>query len=289
MRDRGRLALLSAALAFFLAAGLLLRPALDRYGVSVKKLSLPVGTGVLYRSGDERAAGTAILADEDDDGHVHALTSAGKSAAALLLRERGDGADALAAELARRGVAVLAVSPGTDSDRAWEALTESDFARPSALAVLGGAEALALADRLAGGAGEPAAVILRGGGLLEPAASSRARNILLLAENAPDPDLLTAFLGEPERRPMAIGGYFAEGTARRAVRPAAGGWDRRETMLPVIDWLGSCLGHAVELPDDDLPTLTRKTTRAAAAACAALGAVCAGGAGLRRRKRSEER
>lgn len=288
MRDRVRLIPLLPALVFFLAAGLLLRPALDRYGVSVTDVALPNGAAArLYRSGDDRQAGPAAFTD--DDGHTHTLAPAGGSAAALLLRERGDGADALAAELARRGVAVLAAAPGADPDRAWEALTESGFARLSSLALLGGESALALADRLAGSGKEPAAVVLRGdGALLERAAASRARNILFLTGAEPDPGTLAAFLGEEERKPMAIGGYFAEGTARRAVRPAPGRWDERENLLPVIDWLGSSLGHAVELPDEDLPTLTRKTARTAAATCAALGAACAGGALLRRRKRSEE-
>lgn len=287
MKNRGVVAPLLAALVLFLSAGLLLRPSADRYGVSAVKLSLPGGTGILYRSGGARAPGTVTVADED--GHTHALTSAGGSAAALLLRERGDGADMLATELARRGVAVLTAAPGTDPAGAWEALTSSGFARLSSLALLGGGDALTLADRLAGGGKEPAAVVLRGdGALLEQAAASRARNILFLTGDEPDPAVLTAFLGEPERKPMAIGGYFAEGTARRAARPLSGKWDDRETMLPVIDWLGSSLGHAVELPDEDLPTLTRKTSRTGAAVCAALGAVCAGGSLLRPRKRSEE-
>ena len=91
----------------------------------------------------------------------------------------------------------------------------------------------------------------------------------------PSAESAEAFLGERERRPGWIGGYFAEGTARKVVRPWSGRWDDPEALQPVIDWLGSSLGHVIELSDEDLLS-------PGAAVCRRWGTVCLamGGAAL---------
>ena len=282
---RRRLFLPALAAALLCLAGALFWRSGDLHGASASALSLPDGgTGRIYRSGAGRDAGTLAL-PEDEDGHTHTVSVSGGSAAALILTRRGDGSAVLAAELARRGVTAVTMPESGDASAAWDALAARDDVRLSSLALIGGAEALDLADALADSGRECAAVILRGDGpLLERAAASKARNILFLTGAEPEKGLVTAFLGEEERKSGDIGGYFAEGTARRVIRPAPERLDREETLLPVIDWLGSSLGHAVELPDGDLPNRSGPYIRLAAGALALAGLAAAGGAVLRIRK-----
>ncbi len=257
MTSKGRrLSALFLALALIAAGGLLLRRGADRGGVGVTRLTLDGAALRLYRLGDPDPETVVFTEHADGEGgHTHALTLGGQSAAALILAGRDDRAEILAVELARRGVAAL-VAPGGSGAAAWDWLTEQDFVRLSSVALVAGpgqgAEALALMEALAGSGREcAAAVLMEDASLLAPAAGSPGRNILFLALTEPEPGRVEAFLREEERSPGWIGGYFAEGTARKAVRPVDGRWDGEDALLPVIDWLGSSLGHAIELEDTD--------------------------------------
>ena len=86
---------------------------------------------------------------------------------------------------------------------------------------------------------------------------------------------------------MAIGGYFAEGTARKVIRPVSGKWDDENALLPVIDWLGSSLGHAIELKDTDLIAPGAAACRRWGIAALAGAALAAAGAAIPRRKREK--
>lgn len=293
MTQKGRRILpLVLALALALTGGLLLWRGADRDGVGVTRLTLDGTVLRLYRLGDAGSE-TVILTDhaDGDGGHTHTLTLGGQSSAALVLTAPGDRSDALAVELARRGVAVL-TAPGGSGAAAWDWLTEQNFVRLSTVALVAGPgqgeEALALMGSLSGGGREcAAAVLMEDASLLSAAAGSPGRNILFLALTEPEPHAVAAFLREEERAPGWIGGYFAEGTARKAVRPVSGRWDDREVLLPVIDWLGSSLGHTIELKDNDLIVGRRLACRRWGAACLAGGALALTCLVLPRRKRKE--
>jgi len=246
----------------------------------------------LYRLGDP-APETVIVTDhaDGDGGHTHTLTLGGQSSAALILSGGGDRAEILAAELARRGVASLVV-PGGSGEAAWDWLTEQDFVRLSTVALIAGpgqgAETLKMMEALAGSGRESAAAaLMEDASLLPSAAESPGRNILFLTLTEPERDALEAFLGEEERSPGWIGGYFAEGTARKAARPVRGRWDDESALLPVIDWLGSSLGHAIELKDTDLIAPGAAACRRWGIAALAGAALAAAGAAIPRRKREK--
>ena len=169
-------------------------------------------------------------------------THAGSTGAVLLLSRCGDGSRALASELARRGMTVL-LARAQNAAEAWDALASLPYARLSSLGLLAGKSgadaALALADSLAHGGKEPGAVVLCGSSVREAAAESEARNILL-------------FVGRnDDKESLALQGYFTEGTAR-CVRPLGASWRSGAAVAALLDWLGSSLGHTIELPDDDL-------------------------------------
>lgn len=169
-------------------------------------------------------------------------TRAGSAGAVLLLSRFGDGSRALASELARRGMTVL-VARAQNAAEAWDALASLPYARLSSLGLLAGKSgadtALSLADSLVGAGKEPGAVVLCGASVREAAEESAARNILL-------------FVGKNDNKEsLALQGYFSEGTARCA-RPLGASWRSGATVAALLDWLGSSLGHTVELPDDDL-------------------------------------
>ena len=279
-------ALLIAGAALLAAAALLLPR-----GAAGTKLVLPGGgRAVLYGADTAQAALTVT----EEDGHSHVLDAGGTASAALLLGGRGEGTDALASELARRGVRVLAADAGTDAAEAWDRLVSQPWVRLSSVALVAGPErskeALRLAESLAGGGREPAALILRGGeALLKEAAHTEARNVLVLVTDEPDAETVEAFLGEEERRPGWIGGYFAEGSARAAVRCGSSRWADKTALMAAIDWLGSTLGHAVELPDDDLPALAAAHRRTAACIIAGAGAAACATAGILYLKRRNDR
>ncbi len=216
--------------------------------------------GTLYSPGAGPGV-TALTLPEDEAGHSHTFTGGGS--AALVLAGRGEGGRELALELARRGVTVLLASADTGAGEAWRWLTSREFVRIGTVALIAGEsrgqEALALASELVGGGRECAALVLTGeDGLLSAAGTSAARNILYLSVSEPSAAAAGAFLGD-EKGPGTIRGYFAEGTARSVVRTGTARLDARESLLPVIDWLGSSLGHAVELHDEDLVVPGRRT------------------------------
>ncbi len=278
-------ALLCAAAILILAAA-----ALFPRGEAGARLRLPDGgRAVLYGT---QAAPAAVTVTEED-GHSHTLDAGGTASAVLLLRSPGDRGGVLAKELTRRGLTVLAADARADAAQAWDLLVSDSRVRLSSVALIcgagRGAEALELAAALTGGGREPAAVILCGAGLPAEAAGSPARNVLILATDEPEQEPVEAFLGEEERRPGWIGGYFAEGSARAVVRNVPARWTDQKALIAAIDWLGSSLGHAVELPDDDLPALGEARRQSAAVAAAAAGAVLAGAAGALYLKRRNDR
>ena len=229
-------------------------------GVSAEDTS----AGRLYSPGAGHSV-TALTLPEDEAGHSHALTGGGS--AALVLAGRGEGGRELALELARRGVTVLLAPEDADAGEAWSWLTTREFVRIGAVALIAGesrgGNALALAAELVGGGRECAALVLSGeDGLLRDAGMAAARNILYLSVSEPSAEAAGAFLGD-EKVPGTIRGYFAEGTARSAVRTGTPRLDARESLLPVIDWLGSSLGHTVELHDEDLVVPGRRILRLA--------------------------
>ena len=99
----------------------------------------------------------------------------------------------------------------------------------------------------------PAATILLGDDdTLLLAADYPGLDLLILTGKAPGEEARRAYFGEnygPERE---FTGYYGDGTARAAA-PARGrlAFSSRATMQRILDWQGSALGHAVEIPDDD--------------------------------------
>ena len=287
-----RLLALGLGLALAVTGGALLRRAADRDGVIVTKLSPDGAAARLYRLGDG-VPETAVLTEHADGegGHAHALTLGGPAPAALILTAPGDRAETLATELARRGVSVLTADGGAAGT--WDWLTEQDFVRLSSLALIAspgrGAEAAGLLESLAGSGRESAAAVLAGdAALLDTLSASPGRNLLFLTAEEPPRESLEAFLGENERRPGWIGGYFAEGTARKVVRPWSGRWNDPEALGPVIDWLGSSLGHVIELSDEDLLSPGAAVCRRWGTACLVLGGVALAAALPLGRKRKNE-
>ena len=290
-----RAAALVLALLLVLAGALLLRRGTDRDGVRVESLVLDGVPFRLYRLG-EGSGETVILTDhaDGDGGHTHALTLGGQSSLALILSAGHDRADALATELARRGVtAAVLAAPGAGLP-VWEYLAGREDVRLSAMALVASpdraGEALALMETLSGSGRESAAaVLMEDAGLLGAASASPGRNILFLSTGEPDPDGVEAFLRETERSPGWIGGYFAEGTARKVVRDVSGRWDEKSALLPVIDWLGSSLGHTIELKDEDLIVPGQTACHTWAVVCLVLAIPALAGAALPRRKDYSER
>ena len=151
-------------------------------------------------------------------------------------------------------------------------------------------QAAGLLESLAGSGRESAAAVLAGdAALLDTLSVSPGRNLLFLTAAEPPREILEAFLGETERRPGWIGGYFAEGTARKVVRPWSGRWDDPEALQPVIDWLGSSLGHVIELSDEDLLSPGAAVCRRWGTACLVLGgAALAAALPLGRKRKNED-
>lgn len=265
-----------------LGACLLLASAglLSEGGVSVQSAALPGGSGKLYLPAAGESAVLSLHAD-GEGGHVHEdiAVGGGPFSAALLLRSRLDGGEAAAVELCRRGVAVLLADEDVPAADAWNWLTEQSFVRVSSVALLAGTgrsgEALELADALVGSGRECAAVILLGDEqLLRGAAGSPCRDLLILTAREPDAGAKGAFFGEDFDPSRVFTGYFSEGTARAC--EAVGGapaFSDRDVLARIIDWQGSSLGHAVEIPDDDLVYDEILFCRIGAWACFALAAL----------------
>ena len=230
------------------------REVLAAEGVRTVDAELPGGRGTLYLPG---AVSTVTLPAHEEGEKT--LTTAGTVTGALILSHWPDGARAAATELCRRGVAVLIVTDGTDAQTAWDWLLFRPEVRSDSAAILSGdrraGEALALAASAAGTPRECAGVVLAGEEtLVKAAAGSPAANLLVLTGQEASPEDLAAFYGAREDARRGFTGFFSEKTARAAA--AVGGDEaafyRRSVMTRTLDWLGSCLGHRVELADDDL-------------------------------------
>ena len=212
------------------------REVLAAEGVRTVDAELPGGRGTLYLPG---AVSTVTLPAHEEGEET--LTTAGTVSGALILSHWPDGARAAATELCRRGVAVLIVTDGTDAQTAWDWLLSRPEVRSDSAAILSGdrraVEALA---------GEET--------LVKAATGSPAANLLVLTGQEASPEDLAAFYGAREDACRGFTGFFSEKTARAAA--AVGGDEaafyRRSVMTRTLDWLGSCLGHRVELADDDL-------------------------------------
>ena len=243
-------------------------------GVSVVKTELPGGKGKLYVPASEAAL--VLPAHEEGEETVRA---GGEAAGALILAHRLDGAENAALELCRRGVAVLVIRDGTEAESAWDWLLSQPFIRRSGGAILSSAkragEALALAAGLAGTPRPCAAVVLTGDKALAGAAAGNpAANVLVLTGGKAGEEELAAFYGSREAARLGFAGYFGEGTARACA--AVGGDDpsffRRSVLERTMDWLGSSLGHRVEIADSDLICGKVLGWRIAGALCLACGA-----------------
>ncbi len=256
-------------------------------GIRITDAELPGGKGTLYLP-RETAAVTLPAHEEGEE----TLSAGGMSSAALILSHWPDGARAAAAELCRRGVAVLTVPQGTDVRAAWDWLVSRPGVRGDSAAILAGdhraPEALALAKALAGTPRECAALVLAGDkSLVKAAAGSPAANILLITGQEASPEELTAFYGAEADARRGFTGFFSEKTARAAA--AVGGDDpafyRRGVLTRALDWLGSSLGHRVELADGDLLWGKSLRSRAAGWTCffPAAGALLS----CRKKKQSE--
>lgn len=282
---RGLLRPAALAAAFLLLGGCLLAAAsglLGAEGVEIRS----VGPGRLYLP----AAGESVTLTAHADGeggHVHAdaAVDGGRFNAAVLLRGRFDGAGAAAAELSRRGVAVLLADRDVSAAEAWDYMLSQRFTRLSAAALMAGTdrarEALSLADSLVGGGRECAAVMVLGDeDTVRAGAAARCRNLLVLTSRPASDEAYLAFFGSASAAARGFEGYFSEGTARAA--EAVGGGPRFSdagVLARIIDWQGSSLGHAVELPDDDVIYKDMTCYRWCAWACFAAAA-----AALLRRK-----
>lgn len=243
-------------------------------GVHMETVQLPEGKARLYRPETIRAQSVPLM--EEPSGGAHApeesVMVGGQCAAALLLADGFDGADALAVELSRRGVAVLLPGKVVPAREAWDWLMEQSFTRVSSVALIASkgrsAEALALGEALVPTDRAAATTMLLGDdALLSAAVSWPGRNLLILTRHEADTAVRAAFLGTGDGR-SEFGGYFSEGTARAAA--SLGGalrWSSREALVRVLDWQGSSLGHAVSLSDDDFICGYVGCCRIAAALC----------------------
>lgn len=197
----------------------------------------------------------------------------------LLISRPGDGGRLLARELNRRGVNVLLLrdaSPAALAD-AWDYLASADFSRLSSLGLLAReADIPAAAEALEdlSGSGREAAAAVFSGSDLSLCRGCTGRNVLFLTGREPDASALAAFYGDdtPAGR---ISGYFADGDARKVIvlPGSTPRWGEKDAMLSVFDWLGSSLGHVVELSDTDIAVSADRTLIAGGIAflAAALG------------------
>lgn len=241
----------------------------------------------LLRNGgttDIRAAGS----DAGFSGTLYVPDGAtvSNTAPSVLLLQSGRGAPArtaLALELSRRGLVVLEVRDPAEAEAAWAWLTAQPFVwvERTGLVALDGAVPAALA--LAEETPVPQAAVLLGGGdaLTRALAAPAALRDALIVTGAGEPERadLAAFLGcgAEEAAPDKTCGFFYEGNARRLVLTSGGGQAvprSREALAAVFDWLGSSLGHRVELADDDLVCGKREALFAAGAVCGVLSAGC---------------
>ena len=261
-------------------------------GIMVRHVSFEGGGGKLCLHDTTQAISVPLYEEEKHEGHDESIEVGGSGPAALLLGDGLDGTHALATELARRGVAVLLPDRGTPAASAWNWLMEQSFVLTSSAALIASGnyadDALSLGTALADSGRVPAATILLGDGqTLRKAAGYPGRDLLVLTDREADREEKIAFFGTDYAEEQNFTGYFGDGTAR-AVSAARGrtAFSSRKTLCQVLDWQGSALGHAVELPDDNVVFTDIDFCRIAAAFCLiAAGAVWP----LRRRPKEQNR
>lgn len=258
-----------------LGASLLLaaRNMLRDEGITVRRVSFEGGGGRFCRPEAAQTRSVPLYEEEEHDGHSGSLAVGGDSPAALVLGNGLDGTHALATELARRGVAVLLPDKGTSADSAWSWLMEQSYVRVSSAAIIASKsradDALSLGAALASSGYAPAATILLGDGqTLRKAAGYPGRDLLILTETEADEEAKAAFFGAEYAAGSDFIGYFGDGSARAvsAVRGRAA-FSSRKTLCQILDWQGSALGHAVELPDESEIFSSIDFCRIAAAFC----------------------
>ena len=249
------------------------RGMLREEGVTTLRVSFEGGGGKLCLPETAQAQSVPLYEEEEHDDHDDSLAVGGSSPAALVLGSGLDGTHALATELARRGVAVLLPDRGTPAADAWAWLTKQGFADLSSVALIASKshedEALSLGTALAASGPAPAATILLGDEqTLRKAAGYPGRDLLVLTGREAEEEARRAFFGADYAEGTVFTGYFGDGTAR-AVSAAQGraAFSSRKTLCQIIDWQGSALGHAVELPDDNEIFTTIDFCRIAAVFC----------------------
>ena len=264
MKSKDRLITALLCLAFLALGGCLLLAAkgmLRAEGLIVEKVSLPDGDGTLCRPMAIQAQAVPLPEDPDEEAHAdhaHRVDTGGRCGAALILSGPMDGAEALAKELGRRGVAALIPGKDVPAAAAWDWLTAQSFVRISSVALIASAdraeEALSLGAALSSTERAAAALIVLGDAdTLRRAADHPGRNLLILTGKEPDAEAMTAFLGADYDGRRNLTGYFGEGTARAvAAVPGRAALFSRPALERIMDWQGSTLGHAVELPDSDV-------------------------------------
>jgi len=200
------------------------------------------------------------------------------SPSVLLLSHPGDGGRLLAKELTRRGIHVLLAEDASVIFDAWDYLAGNGFARLSSLCLMARGkdipQALALSEALSGSGKEPAAVVLSGSDV-SLAREAAGRDLLFLTGHTPDAAALADFYGD-DTPAGVISGFFADGSARKvsALRSSVPRWGSRDTMLTVFDWLGSSLGHVIELPDTDMTVTADRALLSAGLGSLVAAAVC---------------
>lgn len=264
---------------------------LSRDGVDIARVETSGGGGMLYLPASAEPA-EFRLTDAEDDGHSHPdlRTASGGMPAVLIFHSAGDGAKALATELARRGTAALVADADADPSLCWEWFSAQSFAMGSAMGLAAGparaGEILDLAEKLSGNGREPAAVMALGDAvLLSRAAKTPGRNMLFLLRGTASWEERVAFCGSKSAAEHGFSGFFGMGTAR-GLRPAGRleNFAGKNVLTAVIDWQGSSLGHRIELSDDDLAAGSVRLCRCGAAAALAM-ALAVLGEGLIRGKR----
>lgn len=227
------------------------------------------GAGYLVRDGG--AVDVSRVRGEDFSAVLYrpaSATEADPAPAVLVAGLKSPERRALAMELSRRGWVALTAAEAEEGSAALAWLEKQPFVRSQRLAVAGDEYALILGED---GGGSVRAVIA----LWDESFSRQWEelpNLLLFAECAPAGQELAAFLrcGEDRARPEDIQGYFYEETAR-CLRITEGAPSFRDPAVQaaVFDWLGSSLGHRLEIPDS--------AQRWQAAEGLRIGAICCAG------------
>ena len=244
-------------------------------GVRVSTVAIGEGSGRLYRPAAARSEIVPLYEEPTGGAHIpqaDSVVTDARFAAALVLHESGDGAEALAVEFARRGVAVLIPGRSVDARAAWDWLMGQSFTRVSSAAIIAGsgraAEAFSLGGEMSATNMAAAATIVLGDeDTLRLAADYPGRDLLILTADEPSGSAKEAYFGAQYDPRRNFSGYFGEGTARAVAAVGRRNFSARRALLQCLDWQGSTLGHAVALPDEDILYGRIVFCRTAAALC----------------------